>query len=63
MKSNAEVTAAKEAGLEWVHDRGFVDSRDGKDVHYRYIATSEKQFYVPHLEWHARKHATSLTHL
>ena len=64
-KSRAEQKAAKEAGLEWVHDSGFVDERTGKDVHYRYIRTAEKAHYVPYLEWHKahpRQRVTAPTH-
>jgi hypothetical protein len=52
VKSRAEREAATEAGLEWVHSSGFVDSRTEKDIHYRYIRTDEKEHYVPYLQWH-----------
>jgi hypothetical protein len=51
VKSRAEREAAAEAGLEWVHSTGFVDARTGRDIHYRYIRTDEKEHYVPYLEW------------
>lgn len=57
-KSYAEKEAAKECGLEWVHETGFVDSRTEKDVHYRYIQKDEKHFYVPFLEFYAAKRLT-----
>jgi hypothetical protein len=63
-KSRAEEEAAKELGLEWVHSGGYVDSRDEKEVHYRYIKTSEKEHYVPYLEWfrlHPRYASRSIT--
>lgn len=54
IKSKAEVRAAKEAGLEWVHSGGYVDSRSERDVHYTYILKAEKHHYVPYLEWYAK---------
>lgn len=50
-KSDAEVEAAREAGLEWVHQNGLVDTRTNRDVLYRYIRTVERDYYAPWLEW------------
>lgn len=58
-KSNGEMRAAEECGLEWVHESGLVDERTGKDVFYRYIRKDEKQFYTPYLEYKARERALS----
>jgi hypothetical protein len=61
-KSDAEMNAARKAGLEWVHENGLVDTRTGRDIHYQYIETSEKQFYMPYLEYHSRKAKNSPSH-
>lgn len=36
-KSNAEIIAAKENCLMWVHDSGRIDPTTGKLVYYQYI--------------------------
>ena len=54
LKSKAEIRAAREAGLEWVHSTGFVDLRTERDVSYCYILASDKKFYEPYLDWHAK---------
>jgi len=51
-KSRAEIRAAKEAGLEWIHSSGLVDLRTERDVNYQYIVKSERKFYQPYLDWH-----------
>lgn len=51
-KSDAEIQAAEEAGLEWVHDGGLVRKSTGEEVNYRYIRKSDRQFYVPYSEYH-----------
>lgn len=60
MKSDAEMKAAKMAGLEWVHENGLVDTRTGNEVYYRYIVTAEKHFYVPFLEYQKARRTSAI---
>lgn len=55
-KSRAEIKAAKEAGLVWVHGTGFVEKSTGRDICYQYIREVDRNWrYVPYLEYHAKR--------
>ena len=56
-KSNAEMKAAKEAGLEWVDSSGIVEPFSGREIMYRYIRTADKNWikYLPYLEYHEKR--------
>lgn len=55
-KSDAEVKAAKKAGLTWIGSNGLVDKFTGRDIHYEYIREKDRQWvYIPYLEYHAKR--------
>lgn len=61
-KSDAEMKAAKEAGLEWIGSSSLIDTYSGNDIMNRYIRTSEKykDRYIPYLEYHAKRREAKL---
>lgn len=56
-KSNAEIRAAKEAGLEWIDSSGIVITYSGRDIMYSYVTKWEKRDSLPYLEYHAKRRA------
>jgi hypothetical protein len=40
-KSDAEVRAAKEAGLVWIHSNGLTDTYNGRHINYEYVRAVE----------------------
>jgi hypothetical protein len=63
-KSRAEREAAEELGLEWVGSGAYVDSRTEKEAYHTYIKKSEKEHYIPYLEWfrlHPRRFSRDIT--
>ena len=56
-KSDAEIRAAKEAGLEWIGGSGVVESFSGREISFRYIRTVDKSWikYIPWLEYEEKR--------
>ena len=56
IKSNAEIRAAKDAGLVWVgNSNTLVEKHTGRSIMNRYIRGGTEWMYVPYLEYQAKR--------
>lgn len=54
-KSDAEIRAAKEAGLVWIHGSSLIEKSSGRNIHYEYIREGDRGWrYIPYLEYHKK---------
>jgi len=56
-KSNAEMRAAKEAGLEWIGSSGIVNPFNGEEIRFKYIRIADKNLikYIPWSEYEEKR--------
>lgn len=53
-KSNAEIRAAKEAGLVWITNSGF-NSLTGAYIHQQYLSQWDLKYFVEYLEYEKKR--------